>query len=553
MRSSLLFLSIITGCEASKVWGCRGGWVHLTLDYPEPNETYTSIDVVANGKQIIQITQNDTWENKEHFSVYHDAKNQSLSVGIKPISRDDYGWYKFKCSTDQQSHSKRDQIVEMHLLPDEGCEGPLTQAAYRTANNTISCGKKGITPESRVKFFCKENGPICEDILSTKCALRSNGTFTLTETESGFTVSISNVSPQHAGVYWCGEESTEGSYRAALRKIQLEVEDGPHIAIPGIICVVALLLFVIILILIYKRYSKNKRNAEQHVTQDYIYEEMRPVPPEARLRNTTTPIYPTANFPTNPSASLRFSTIYFRNPSASLRFSTIYFRNPSASLRFSTIYFRNPSASLRFSTIYFRNPSASLRFSTIYFRNPSASLRFSTIYFRNPSASLRFSTIYFRNPSASLRFSTIYFRNPSASLHFSTIYFRNPSASLRFSTIYFRNPSASLRFSTIYFRNPSALLHFSTIYFRNPSASLRFSTIYFRNPSASLHFSTIYFRNPSGEAAEVLMTNPSSSACDSSAVKDGEIPTCSNVNQPSPEDPTSTRQSSNEERPGREL
>ncbi|KAL3060771.1 hypothetical protein OYC64_015170 [Pagothenia borchgrevinki] len=48
--------------------------------------------------------------------------------------------------------------------------------------------------------------------------------FTLTETESGFTVSISNVSTQHAGVYWCGVESTEGSYRAALRKIQLEVK-----------------------------------------------------------------------------------------------------------------------------------------------------------------------------------------------------------------------------------------------------------------------------------------------------------------------------------------
>ncbi|KAL3059278.1 hypothetical protein OYC64_011239 [Pagothenia borchgrevinki] len=57
------------------------------------------------------------------------------------------------------------------------------------------------------------------------------------------------------------------------------------------------------------------------------------------------------------------------------------------------------------------------------------------------------------------------------------------------------------------------------------------------NPSASLRFSTINFRNGSGEAAEVLMTNPSSSACDYSAVKDGEIPTCSNVNQPSPEDP----------------
>ncbi|XP_059185757.1 CMRF35-like molecule 5 [Centropristis striata] len=48
--------------------------------------------------------------------------------------------------------------------------------------------------------------------------------FTLRETNSGFNVSISNVSSQHAGVYWCGAESNEGSYRYALRKIQLEVK-----------------------------------------------------------------------------------------------------------------------------------------------------------------------------------------------------------------------------------------------------------------------------------------------------------------------------------------
>ena len=50
--------------------------------------------------------------------------------------------------------------------------------------------------------------------------------FTLTETESGFTVSISNVSPQHTGVYWCGVEITKGKKndQTTLREIQLEVK-----------------------------------------------------------------------------------------------------------------------------------------------------------------------------------------------------------------------------------------------------------------------------------------------------------------------------------------
>ncbi|XP_034062159.1 uncharacterized protein LOC117539913 [Gymnodraco acuticeps] len=160
--------------------------------------------------------------------------------------------------------------------------------------------------------------------------------FTLTETKSGFTVSISNVSPQHAGVYWCGVESTdkEISYRAGNRKIQLEVEDGSDIVIHAIICVAAvllLLLLVINLILIYKRYSKNKRNAaaEQHVTQDYIYEEIQERPQKPDSGNSSTTFYSTANFPTNPSASQRYSTIYFRNGSGGA--AEVLMTNPSSS------------------------------------------------------------------------------------------------------------------------------------------------------------------------------------------------------------------------------
>ncbi|KAJ4927490.1 hypothetical protein JOQ06_015217 [Pogonophryne albipinna] len=114
-------------------------------------------------------------------------------------------------------------LLILSLMTAAECKDPFNQTAYRTAKTSITCDERN-KEDSRVKFFCKVNGHICEDILSTKSALRSNGMFTLTETESGFTVSISNVSTQHAGVYWCGVESTERSYRAALRKIQLEVK-----------------------------------------------------------------------------------------------------------------------------------------------------------------------------------------------------------------------------------------------------------------------------------------------------------------------------------------
>ena len=104
----------------------------------------------------------------------------------------------------------------------DGCQTPFTQTAYETAKTTITCDypKKY---NSSVKFICKDNNEICEEILSTQSSVKSNGTFTLTDTNS-FNMSISNVSSQHAGVYWCGVKSNEESYRVSLRKIQLEIK-----------------------------------------------------------------------------------------------------------------------------------------------------------------------------------------------------------------------------------------------------------------------------------------------------------------------------------------
>ncbi|KAJ4927491.1 hypothetical protein JOQ06_015218 [Pogonophryne albipinna] len=215
-----------------------------------------------------------------------------------------------------------------------GCKKPFNQTAYRTAKTSITCDE-GNKEDSRFNFLCKENGPICEDILSTKSALRSNGTFILTETESGFTVSISNVSTQHAGVYWCGVESTEQSYRAALRKIQLEVKAaiknftrsptiGQNITywcqypegapVKKYIC-----------------FSTKKRDAAaaHHDREDYIYEEIQERPLKPDSGNAINKIYSSANFPTNPSASLHYSTINFRNGSGEA--AEVRMTNPTSS------------------------------------------------------------------------------------------------------------------------------------------------------------------------------------------------------------------------------
>ncbi|XP_034726464.1 uncharacterized protein LOC117944050 [Etheostoma cragini] len=216
MKSFLLLilsLMITGGGASSDVKGCRDGWVDFICKYPN-NKICQRVDVVKEGSQpIIQSTLKNMWETKGRFSVYHDVKNRNLRVVIRQLQQEDFGEYECKCD-----HKPGSDDVDLKV--DDGCQKPFNQTGYRTAKTTISCDRG----KSTVMFFCKDNGPVCEDLL-TKSKTKSNGSFTLLETSSSFTMSISNVSPQHAGVYWCGVETNEGRNRAALRKIQLKVKD----------------------------------------------------------------------------------------------------------------------------------------------------------------------------------------------------------------------------------------------------------------------------------------------------------------------------------------
>ncbi|XP_078027788.1 uncharacterized protein LOC144464492 isoform X2 [Epinephelus lanceolatus] len=189
----LLLLSLMTGCEASSKGVCPEGWVEFFFKYPETDKRNQSVDI--------------------------------LRVAIQQLEHEDFRECKCKSDQDSDSSDDDDDDSKVKFHPVDDCQKPFTHNAYRAAKTTITCDFPGEKDKAIVKFFCKESGSICEVVLSTRSSLRSNGTFTLTETNSGFNISITNVSSQHAGVYWCGVESNERRYRAALKKIQLQVED----------------------------------------------------------------------------------------------------------------------------------------------------------------------------------------------------------------------------------------------------------------------------------------------------------------------------------------
>ncbi|XP_056255013.1 polymeric immunoglobulin receptor-like isoform X2 [Seriola aureovittata] len=201
----LLVLSLIAGCEArSAVKGCIEAWTEFTCNISNTTGHCRTIIITS----PIGMTVIKNWERNGRINLYHEKKKKNSTLLIKPLKIEDAG--KHTCESynttiyDAKLESKYEEDV---------CPKPFNQTAYTTAKTTITCHHN----KSRVRFFYKEKGDICEET-------RSNGRFTLTATNSSFNMSISNVSSEDAGVYWCGLESKDGNQQIALRQIRLEVK-----------------------------------------------------------------------------------------------------------------------------------------------------------------------------------------------------------------------------------------------------------------------------------------------------------------------------------------
>lgn len=96
------------------------------------------------------------------------------------------------------------------------CLKQFNQIAYRTTKTTIKCDYEG---DNKPFFFCKDNNSVCENMVESP--QQSNSRFTFTKTNRNFILSISNVSSQDEGVYWCGVKFKK---EVVLQKIQLNVE-----------------------------------------------------------------------------------------------------------------------------------------------------------------------------------------------------------------------------------------------------------------------------------------------------------------------------------------
>lgn len=81
---------------------CKQGWVQFTCKYPGANKKYDHVNVVFPNRTRLHSSLKDVWDDKGRFSLYHDTKHKTLTVGIRDLKQADFGTY--RCEFDQGSN-----------------------------------------------------------------------------------------------------------------------------------------------------------------------------------------------------------------------------------------------------------------------------------------------------------------------------------------------------------------------------------------------------------------------------------------------------------------
>uniref|UniRef100_A0A3B4WVF6 Immunoglobulin V-set domain-containing protein n=1 Tax=Seriola lalandi dorsalis TaxID=1841481 RepID=A0A3B4WVF6_SERLL len=235
------------------------------------------------------------------------------------------------------------------------------------------------------KFICKGEDPsVCERLVSTQPNKMNNGKFSLNDDtlKRNITITVSAVTADDAGTYWCGAKSFnkersnpffhrfimtvgESCYFIVWMKSDpgsdcRRLTDGwinsPVAVTIAVTCVAVLVLVVVVVVLIvYKRKIffnslHNMKHTHSHeltsLWKDYVYEEIQKCLPKPDTGNAMNSIYVTGNFPTNPSASLHYSTINFQKSSDKAGGEALVPKPRSSACEYSTVkIIRSPTHS----------------------------------------------------------------------------------------------------------------------------------------------------------------------------------------------------------------
>uniref|UniRef100_A0A8C6TL76 Immunoglobulin subtype domain-containing protein n=1 Tax=Neogobius melanostomus TaxID=47308 RepID=A0A8C6TL76_9GOBI len=102
------------------------------------------------------------------------------------------------------------------------CRNPdKKRTVYNEAQATIKCGRPDFSYNYEQLYLCKETGEFdCKDVL----LFNPHGKYSMSQQSSGPHVTITDITPEDQGIYWCAER--KDLFDRSYRKINITVRSG---------------------------------------------------------------------------------------------------------------------------------------------------------------------------------------------------------------------------------------------------------------------------------------------------------------------------------------
>ncbi|XP_076003826.1 uncharacterized protein LOC142996696 [Genypterus blacodes] len=153
-----------------------------------------------------------TWEHRGRFSVYSDPTRNSLTVTIRDLTEEDE-ITEYRCRVDVPNWPDDHYYLNLRVLNGEGF-------VYKYPQNE----------EHNVQSFCKEDENLaCYSLISARPgSITETNRFALSDDKEHqvYTVTITDLTKDDAGKYWCAMQRTEDDSIAYLTQVDVRIMTG---------------------------------------------------------------------------------------------------------------------------------------------------------------------------------------------------------------------------------------------------------------------------------------------------------------------------------------
>ncbi|KAM9859890.1 uncharacterized protein ACBR49_014006 [Aulostomus maculatus] len=301
--------------------GYKSSQPAVTCDHPE--DSTSSVWVHCKDKGVLCEGFVPTKSPSSSVVLVLSETSTSIAVSISNIRRELEGSY--DCQMKSEDAKTRSGLKPIKVT----VEGISVFRRSPTAGKPFTYWCSSTSSISN-KSICKGEDPLtCEDVVSTTGTRNDRFSVTEDELQKNITVTVSEIKAADAGTYWCRGETSDKTtlyFQRFLMTVaspptppgpspsgSTETLGGSQVQRPAIfagVLLLQLLLVVLLLAFICRRYSHSKKTATeaQANRQSHLYEE----PTEClQSPDSIHTVYATVSHPTNSSDLLHYSTITF--------------------------------------------------------------------------------------------------------------------------------------------------------------------------------------------------------------------------------------------------